>query len=179
MIVRASGVPGAGRSSACGAPTMGPVTEVSDAEVGLPDDRPELTDEQVAFLASVFDLVRDGQTETVTRYLDAGVPVNLTNPNGDTLLILAAYHEHAALVGALLDRGADTERLNGRGQTALSAAVFRQQAGIVTALVSHGANPTAGSPDARATAAYFQLTEMSALLDADAIPPVATARADD
>ncbi|MDQ2783071.1 MAG: ankyrin repeat domain-containing protein [Actinomycetota bacterium] len=145
----------------------------------MPDDRPELTDEQVAFLASVFDLVRDGQTETVTRYLDAGVPVNLTNPNGDTLLILAAYHEHAALVGALLDRGADTERLNGRGQTALSAAVFRQQAGIVTALVSHGANPTAGSPDARATAAYFQLTEMSALLDADAIPPVATARADD
>ena len=113
----------------------------------------------------VFDLARAGSTEELAAYVDAGVPVDLTNDKGDTLLILAAYHGHPETVGALLDRGADPARVNDRGQTALAAAVFRQSADGVTRLLAAGADPDAGGPSARATAAFFELPEMLRLLD--------------
>jgi ankyrin repeat protein len=114
----------------------------------------------------VFDVARAGSTEELAAYVDAGVPVNLTNDKGDTLLILAAYHGHLDAVGALLDRGADHSRANDRGQTALAAAVFRQSAVIVRRLMAAGADPDAGGPSARATATFFELPEMSGLLEA-------------
>jgi ankyrin repeat protein len=128
-------------------------------------DGPELSDEQVEFLNAVFDLVRAGDAATVADYVDRGVPVDLTNANGDTLLLLAAYHEHPDLVRVLLERRADPNRVNGRGHTALVAAVFRQNLGIAEALLDGGADPSLGSPDARATAAYFQLPVMAAVLN--------------
>ena len=76
--------------------------------------------------ARVFDLARFGHTDELAAYVDAGVPVDLTNDKGDTLLLLAAYYGHPETVAALLARGADPGRVNDRGQTALGAAVFRQ-----------------------------------------------------
>jgi ankyrin repeat protein len=114
----------------------------------------------------VFDLARAGGTEELAAYVDAGVPVNLTNDKGDTLLILAAYHDHPETVAALLDRGADHARANDRGQTALAAAVFRRSADSVRRLLAAGADPDAGGPSARATAVFFELPEMTELLDA-------------
>jgi ankyrin repeat protein len=112
----------------------------------------------------VFGLARAGATDELAAYVDAGVPANLTNEKGDTLLILAAYHGHPETVGALLDRGADHGRANDRGQTALAAAVFKQSADTVRRLLAAGADPDAGQPSARATAEFFDLPEMSALL---------------
>jgi uncharacterized protein len=112
----------------------------------------------------VFDLARSGSTEELAAYLDAGVPANLTNDKGDTLLILAAYRGHADTVAALLARGADHTRANDRGQTALAAAVFRQSGPTVRHLLDAGADPDAGGPSARATAAFFDLPAMTALL---------------
>ena len=89
----------------------------------------------------VFDLARGGHTDELTEYVDAGVPVNLTNDKGDTLLILAAYHGHPETVVALLDRGADHARANDRGQTALAAAVFRQSTETVRRLLAAGRRP--------------------------------------
>ena len=114
----------------------------------------------------VFDLARGGVTDELAAYVDAGVPVNLTNDKGDTLLILAAYHGHPETVGALLDRGVDHSRVNDRGQTALAAAVFKQSAETVRKLVEAGADADAGSPSARATATFFDLPAMVDLLDA-------------
>jgi uncharacterized protein len=113
----------------------------------------------------VFDLARGGHTEELVRYVDAGVPVNLTNDKGDTLLILAAYHGHAGTVGALLERGADHARANDRGQTALASAVFRQSSDTVRQLIDAGADPDAGGPSARATAVFFELAAMTDLLE--------------
>jgi ankyrin repeat protein len=112
----------------------------------------------------VFDLARGGSTDELAEYVDAGVPVDLTNDKGDTLLILAAYHGHADTVAALLARGADHGRANDRGQTALAAAVFRQSTETVTRLLEAGADPDAGSPSARATAVFFELPAMADLL---------------
>jgi uncharacterized protein len=114
----------------------------------------------------VFDLARNGHTEELSAYIDAGVPVNLTNDKGDTLLLLAAYYGHAETVAALLARRADPARVNDRGQTALAAAVFKQSAVAVTHLLAAGADPDDGGPSARATAAFFDLPEMSRLLEA-------------
>jgi ankyrin repeat protein len=113
----------------------------------------------------VFDLARGGHTDELAAYLDAGVPANLTNDKGDTLLVLAAYHGHPDTVAALLDRGADHDRVNDRGQTALAAAVFRQSTESVTRLLAAGADPDAGGRSARATAAFFRLPAMTELME--------------
>jgi uncharacterized protein len=113
----------------------------------------------------MFDLARDGATAELTAYVDAGVPVNLTDPKGDTFLILAAYHRHPDTVAALLERGADPARENDRGQTALAAATFAQSAEAVTALLDAGADPAQGSPSAQETVQFFDLPAMAELLD--------------
>ena len=124
----------------------------------------ELDAETIAFAHRMFDLARSGQTEELAGQLAAGLPANLTNDKGDTLLILAAYHDHPPAVAALLARGADPARVNDRGQTALAAAVFRRNADTVRTLLAAGADPAHGSPSAAETAAFFDLPEMAALL---------------
>lgn len=130
-----------------------------------PAGPPELDQETLAFAHRMFGLARDGEDVVLAENVDAGLPVDLTNDKGDTLLILAAYHQHPATVRALLARGADHSRANDRGQTALAAAVFRQSVETVQALLDAGADPDAGSPSARDTAAFFDLPEMSGLLE--------------
>ena len=124
----------------------------------------ELSDDELAFLQGAFDLARGGDTAPLAEYVDAGLPVNLTNAAGDSLLILAAYHTHLETVRALLDRGADTDRVNDRGQTALSAAVFRRSGPIVSALLDAGADPAVGAKSALDVATFFELDDMVALL---------------
>jgi uncharacterized protein len=124
-----------------------------------------LTGEELTFLRSMFDLARAGDTARLTEAIDAGVPVNLTNESGDSLLMLAAYHVHPDTVRALLDRGADTTRVNDRGQTALGAAVFRRSEPTVTHLLAAGADPALGPRSALDIAHFFDLPEMLTLLD--------------
>ena len=124
----------------------------------------ELDADTIDFAHRMFDLARSGATGELSAYVAAGLPANLTNDKGDTLLILAAYHNHAETVAALLAHGADPARVNDRGQTALAAAVFRQSARTVTTLLAAGADPAGGSPNAVDTAAFFGLPEMSSLL---------------
>jgi ankyrin repeat protein len=126
----------------------------------------ELSEAELEFLRESFDLAREGEVGALTQRFDAGVPVNLTNGSGDSLLILAAYYQQQAVVELLLARGADTARVNDRGQTALGAATFRQSVPIVTALLAAGADPDLGGPSALGIAEFFHLDEMAALLRA-------------
>ena len=124
----------------------------------------DLSPDELAFLQSAFELARTGETTQLIGYVDAGLPVNLTNSSGDTLLILAAYHKHGELVVALLERGADHARINDRGQTALAAAVFRQDEPVVRALLDAGADPGLGPKSAVEIARFFDLPAMLELL---------------
>ncbi|NBE83117.1 ankyrin repeat domain-containing protein [Micromonospora rubida] len=126
----------------------------------------DLDAETLAFAHRMFDLARGGATEELSANVDAGLPVNMTNDKGDTLLILAAYHNHPDTVAALLARGADHARVNDRGQTALAAAVFRKNPDTVRALLAAGADPEHGGPSALETARFFDLPEMLDLLTA-------------
>jgi uncharacterized protein len=120
---------------------------------------------EVAELAGrVFDLARDGDAATLAAYVDAGVPVNLTNDSGDTLVMLAAYHGHADAVRELVARGADVNRCNDRGQAPVAGAVFKGEDDVVRALVDAGADPLAGHPTAVDTARMFGREDLLTVL---------------
>jgi uncharacterized protein len=128
----------------------------------------EAPDPEVVELATkIFDLARRGETEALVAYVDAGVPANLTNDRGDSLVMLAAYHGHADAVRALLERGAEADRVNDRGQTPLAGAVFKGEDAVVRVLLDAGADPEAGTPSAVDTARMFGKAELLGLFGAN------------
>jgi len=124
----------------------------------------EPDDDVVGLATRMFDLARSGDSETLAAYLDAGLPVDLANQSGDTLVMLAAYHGRAATVRVLVERGADPDRANDRGQTPLAGAVFKDEEEVIRALVGAGADPHAGQPSALATAKMFGRADLADLL---------------
>ena len=127
----------------------------------------EAPDTEVVELATkIFDLARQGPAEALVAYVDAGVPANLTNDRGDSLLMLAAYHGHADAVRELLARGAAADEINDRGQTPLAGAVFKGETDVIKTLLEGGADPSAGTPSAVDTARMFGRTELLELFGA-------------
>ncbi|MGW7253053.1 ankyrin repeat domain-containing protein [Streptomyces sp. NPDC054834] len=127
----------------------------------------EAPDPEVVELATkIFDLARNGRTEALVAYVDAGVPADLTNDRGDSLVMLAAYHGHAEAVRALLARGATSDQVNDRGQTPLAGAVFKGETDVIKALLEGGADPGAGTPSAVDTARMFGKAELLELFGA-------------
>ncbi|MCF6524181.1 ankyrin repeat domain-containing protein [Streptomyces sp. JJ36] len=132
------------------------MTDAPQPESSEPAHDPEVLE----LAQKVFDLARHGETDTLAAYVDAGVPANLTNDKGDSLLMLAAYHGHPGAVRALLERGADPDRTNDRGQSPLAGAVFKGEDEVVEALLGAGADPRAGTPSAVETAQMFGKEEL-------------------
>lgn len=132
----------------------------------------------------MFDLARQGSPDLL-HYLSAGLPPNLTNNGGNTLLMLAAYHGHASLVRSMLEldysapppgngagaegattarrhsyaSGPDPNQLNGKDQSPLAGAVFKGYDEVARVLVEHGADPLGGTPNADDTAKMFNKWE--------------------
>jgi uncharacterized protein len=130
------------------------------------DDQGHQLEPEVLDLASrIFDLARNGDAATLAAYLDAGVPANLTNTNGDTLVMLASYHGHASAVAVLIAHDADVDRHNNRGQTPLAGAVFKNETTIMQLLLRAGADPRAGSPSALETARFFGRLQVARQLE--------------
>lgn len=123
-----------------------------------------LSDEQVAFLNSLFDLARNGDSRLLD-VISQGVPADLADHKGDSFLILAAYAGQGELVRGLIAAGADVNAQNQRGQSALTCAVFRGDADMVKDLMAAGADPHAGAQNAVATAQAFGQEGLLALLE--------------
>ncbi len=100
---------------------------------------PVWDDGTLQFLRTVFHWVRSGDAQALAPVLAARLPPNLRNEQGDSLLLLAAYHGHGEVARLLLEAGADTELANDRGQTALGAAAFRGDEPMVRQLLEAGA----------------------------------------
>jgi uncharacterized protein len=121
-----------------------------------------MDEDVIDFAGKIFDLARAGDAAAIAAYVDAGVPVDLTNDRGDTLLMLAAYHGRDAAVRVLLGRGADPGKPNDHGQTPLAGAVFKSEPAVVRALLDGGADPRAGLPSAVSVARTFGQREFLA-----------------
>jgi uncharacterized protein len=127
---------------------------------------PDADDADMSELAGrIFTMARTGDTNALAPYLDAGVPVDLNNEAGDTLVMLASYHGHAETVRLLVERGADVNRPNDKGQTPLAGAVFKGEDDVVKALVEGGADPRGGHPSAIDAARMFGREDYLGILD--------------
>ncbi|MEZ2390811.1 ankyrin repeat domain-containing protein [bacterium RCC_150] len=125
---------------------------------GAPDD------EAVALAHTLFDAAREGNSDLLRSYLNAGAPAGMSNAAGDSLLMLAAYHGHAETVQLLLHHGAEANAANDRGQTPLAGAVFKGYTDVARVLIDAGADPDAGAPTAREAARMFARSEILELL---------------
>lgn len=126
---------------------------------------PQFTEAELAYVSSLFDAARNGDSQLVSSAIEAGVPVNLTNSKGDTLLNLAAYLEREETVAMLLAHGADTERVSDMGFTALVCAVFRGNEPIARALLEAGAGQATGHQHAQDVARVFGQEHLLPLLE--------------
>jgi len=124
----------------------------------------QLPPEALAIAGRIFGAARAGQNDLLEHALTPppglnGLPVNLRNDKGDSLLMLAAYHGHASTVKLLLQHGADPNLRNGRGQSPLAGAVFKIEPEVVDVLLEGGADPEFGEPNAVATMKMFKWEE--------------------
>lgn len=106
----------------------------------------------------MFQACRDGDIDALTPLLDQGAPLNMLDAEGNSMLMLAAYHGHDALVRELASRGADVNQLNDRGQSPLAGAMFKGDAETAKVLLEFDADPDLGTPAARQTAEMFNRT---------------------
>src|SRR5690606_7104777 len=116
-------------------------------------------------IEGTFDLARQGRVGPLGEMIDAGVPIDVQNARGDTLLIVSAYAEQPDVVADLIRRGAALDIVNGNGQTAVACAVFRRNEQLLRMLLEAGADPDAGMITAGAIADQFGLTGMRVVLD--------------
>ncbi|KAH9809306.1 Ankyrin repeat [Teratosphaeria destructans] len=120
----------------------------------------QLPREALDLATKLFNYAREGQTPPLLRYLEAGIPVNLTNHKGDTLLMLAAYHGNLETVKMLVEKGADVNVLNERGQSPVAGVVFKGYEEVVRVLVEAGADVWRGQPNAVDSARMFRRGDM-------------------
>jgi hypothetical protein len=86
------------------------------------------------------DYARTGETNSLAEMLSHGLPANLADAKGNSLLMLACYHQNAETARMLLEYGADVDRRNLRSQTPLGGVAFKGYEDIVALLLDHGAD---------------------------------------
>jgi ankyrin repeat protein len=114
------------------------------------------------------DAARQGDTEMLRPMLEAGMPVELKDGKGNTLLMLAAYHGNAQTVELLLEKGAAPDTRNDRDQTPLAGVAFKGHLDVARLLLAADADPLADQGGGKTPvmfAAMFGHPQMVALLE--------------
>ncbi|MGI4984202.1 MAG: ankyrin repeat domain-containing protein [Janthinobacterium lividum] len=131
----------------------------------------------IEFAHQVFECARRGDAVMLGRLIDKGLPPNLRNDKGDSLVMLASYHGHAEAVRVLLSKQADPNLSNDNGQLPIAGAAFKGYRDVIEALLANGAEVDGASADGRTAlmmAAMFNRTEIVDLLIAHGANPDAT-----
>lgn len=112
--------------------------------------------------------------------IDKGIPIDMRNEYGDTLLHLAAdswRHDNTRIVRFLLDKGIDPNVTDDSGQTALYEAVFESMDGsnmsVIKLLIAAGADVNRADDDGNtpvSVAAIFEPELLKLILDAGGNP---------
>ena len=86
------------------------------------------------------DFARTGKTQDLEAMLQVGMPVNLCDHKGNSLIMLASYNGNLETTIMLVDFGAEVDKKNDRGQTPLAGVCFKGYFDIAKILVEAGAN---------------------------------------
>ncbi|CAM9653153.1 unnamed protein product [Phaeothamnion confervicola] len=92
----------------------------------------------------VFSFARHNRVEGIERLLDRGVPVDIRDQFGNTILAVACQNGHKRVVKAVLRRGAAVDAANLRGNTPLHFCFAYGYGGTLGKyLIEKGADATA------------------------------------
>lgn len=127
--------------------------------------KPSDDDEALHLARSAFQRARSGDAASLARLVDAGLPVNLRNERGDTLLMLTSYHGHVEATRVLLERGADPERCNDSGQTPLAGAAFKGLVEVARLLLEHGAHIDGAGGDGRTPLMFAAMFDQMGVME--------------
>ncbi len=92
------------------------------------------------FQRLAFEHARHGETHALAGMLRQGLPINLRDTRGNSLLLLACYHGHLETAQMLLKAGAEVDLRNTRGQTPLGGVAFKGYLKLTELLLWHGAD---------------------------------------
>lgn len=121
----------------------------------------ELTpDMHAKVILLIMDFARSGDTHSLTEAYERGFPIDARDPDGNTALMMAAYHGNADTVEMLIERGANINIPNNRNQSPIAGAIFKGEDEVVHTLRAAGADLDAGTPSARQTAELFGKTHL-------------------
>lgn len=87
-----------------------------------------------------FNMARSDECEELEKMINAGLPINLKNHKGNSLLMLASYNGAFKTTQMLLNHGANADERNDRGQTPLAGVCFKGDFPMVKLLVENGAD---------------------------------------
>lgn len=136
-------------------------------DANAPATPAELDDATLAWVRQVFQHARAGAAEPLGTLLAQGLPPNLRNERGDSLLMLACYHGHHDAARVLLEHGADPQLMNDASQTPLHGAAFKGDLAVTSLLLEHGALPDHAGPSGKTAlmfAVMFNRVEIARLL---------------
>lgn len=103
--------------------------------------RGEIFQHQLDFsVEDYFKAVRNGPQSLVSAFLDAGMAVDVTDPEGNTALLLAAESGQGYIVEELLRRGARADQIDLKGNTPLMMAARSGNVQALQALLEAGAD---------------------------------------
>ena len=147
--------------------------QTKDQEAKKKQSQKGLTDDEVSFI----EAARKGDNETVKRFLDAGMDVNLLDKRDEelsTVLMVAAMAGQTETSKILIARGAIVNAKTKKGRTALTWASWRGMTDTVKALLSAGAEVNTrdrwGSTPLGFAVQKGRLETVKVLLDAGANP---------
>lgn len=119
-----------------------------------------------SFVKLAFDFARNDDASSLQIMLDNGLNPNLANHKGDTLLMLASYHNALDCVKLLLKFGANVDTPNDKGHTPLAGVCFKGYKEVAELLLENRANPdgVGGALSPINTAIMFRRKEILKML---------------
>ena len=126
---------------------------------------PMTEEEAMEFAAQVFQVAREGDAAMLDRLLEKGLPPNLRNHKGDSLLMLASYHGHQDAARVLLKHGADPDLCNDSGQMPLAGAAFKGDLEMARLLLDNDADVNGAGPDGKTALMMAAMFNRVAIID--------------
>ncbi|QOG11922.1 ankyrin repeat domain-containing protein [Arcobacter sp. FWKO B] len=84
------------------------------------------------------DFARSGETSTLQSMIKSGLPIELKDSRGNTLLMLSAYNGNYETSKMLVEMGADVNSVNDHGHSIIAGVAFKGYLDICKLLVENG-----------------------------------------